>query len=202
MTLDVGKHLALARKMDNGVISSTSANLKKFVDCGGKLIIYHGWGDQNVAPLSSVEYYEKLVKKAGEGAIRPLFPALHGPRHGIAAAATKAPTFLRRLPHWKNGKTKKIAPQEVIALQMTTGSATRTPPCACIRTWRITRDGQHRSVGKFCLPNAVSQLTEGEMDFRCVEFARLFAGWYSNARSGCGCFLQAPRFRLSPALQI
>ena len=25
----------------------------------GKLILYHGWADQNIAPLSTVEYYEE-----------------------------------------------------------------------------------------------------------------------------------------------
>src|SRR5438445_13829911 len=65
-TLDVGKDLARARQIDNGVISPVSANLKPFVGRGSKLIIYHGWADPNVAPLSAVHYYGPLVLVRGK----------------------------------------------------------------------------------------------------------------------------------------
>ena len=32
---------------------------------GGKLLIYHGWGDTNVPPRSSVNYYKRLVETLG-----------------------------------------------------------------------------------------------------------------------------------------
>jgi len=38
-------------------------DLRQFFDAGGKLIIYQGWSDPAVAPLSSVQYYRKVAKQ-------------------------------------------------------------------------------------------------------------------------------------------
>ena len=42
-------------------------DLKPFVGRGGKLLIYHGWEDQNISPRMSVEYYEKVRRDDGQG---------------------------------------------------------------------------------------------------------------------------------------
>jgi len=65
-TLDVAKHLDLARKVDGGILAATSTDLKPFMNRGGKLLIYHGWEDQNIPPLSSVNYYQRLLKAMGK----------------------------------------------------------------------------------------------------------------------------------------
>ena len=67
-TLDVAKHLDLARKVDGGILAATSTDLKPFVNRGGKLLIYHGWEDQNIPPLSSVNYYHEAAQSDGQGA--------------------------------------------------------------------------------------------------------------------------------------
>src|SRR5262249_8372156 len=56
-TLDVGQQLARAREADNGVLAATATDLTPFVSRGGKLLIYHGWADQNIPPRGSVNYY-------------------------------------------------------------------------------------------------------------------------------------------------
>jgi len=47
------------------VRNATDANLKAFQDAGGKLILYHGWSDPDIAPLSTPDYYEKVSAKLG-----------------------------------------------------------------------------------------------------------------------------------------
>jgi feruloyl esterase len=42
-----------------------AADLAAFRDAGGKLLIYHGWGDPLVTPFMSVAFYEALAKGAG-----------------------------------------------------------------------------------------------------------------------------------------
>ena len=43
----------------------TGADLSKFVAHGGKMIIWHGWGDPLVTPFLTVDWYEAMAKDAG-----------------------------------------------------------------------------------------------------------------------------------------
>ncbi len=47
------------------VRNATNANLKQFRESGGKLILYHGWSDPDIAPLSTINYYESVASKMG-----------------------------------------------------------------------------------------------------------------------------------------
>ena len=67
-TLDVAKHLDLARKADGGVLSATSHRPEAVRDRGGKLLIYHGWEDQNIPPPSIGELLQRLSPSDGQGA--------------------------------------------------------------------------------------------------------------------------------------
>ena len=46
-------------------LNATNPDLKKFKDRGGKLILYHGWSDAAIPPLSTVSYYQNVVAKMG-----------------------------------------------------------------------------------------------------------------------------------------
>ena len=46
-------------------IDATDPNMKPFFAHKGKLLMYHGWSDQAIAPLNSVNYYESVVKNLG-----------------------------------------------------------------------------------------------------------------------------------------
>jgi Tannase and feruloyl esterase len=48
------------------VRNATNPDLKSFKDRGGKLILYHGWADPDISPLSTVNYYENVIGKMGE----------------------------------------------------------------------------------------------------------------------------------------
>ena len=48
------------------VRNATNANLKQFKESGGKLILYHGWSDPDIAPLSTINYYESVTSKVGD----------------------------------------------------------------------------------------------------------------------------------------
>ena len=86
-TLDVAKHLDMARTADGGTISATSPNIKSFVNRGGKLIIYHGWGDTNVPPgrrsTTTTSWWRRLARTRS----RAPRASISCPAWGIAGAA-------------------------------------------------------------------------------------------------------------------
>ena len=48
--------------------NATNPDLSPFRDRGGKLILYHGWSDAAVPPLSTVNYYGQVLAKMGQKA--------------------------------------------------------------------------------------------------------------------------------------
>jgi feruloyl esterase len=97
------------------------------VDRGGKLIMYHGWGDQNVAPLSSVEYYEKLVNALGQNQVDRSVRLYMVPGMGHCGGG-EGPNIFDTLTALEKWQEEKTAPQEIIASQIENGSVTRTRP--------------------------------------------------------------------------
>ena len=126
-TLDVARHLEQARKADGRVISPTSPDIKRFLDRGGKMIIYHGWGDTNIPPRSSVNYYNQLVSTLGAPAVSNGVRLYMAPGMGHCGGGEGPNTFdmLTALEQWREqGK----APAEVIASKITDGRVERTRP--------------------------------------------------------------------------
>ena len=126
-TLDVSKHLDLARTIDNGTISPTSPNLAAFLGRGGKLLMYHGWGDPNISPRSSTHYYERLVSTLGKSRVEGSVRLYMVPGMGHCGGGEGPNTFdmMSVLDEWReHGK----APAEVVASHLTEGKVDRTRP--------------------------------------------------------------------------
>jgi feruloyl esterase len=126
-TLDIGKDFARSRETDKGIVSATSTNLKAYVGRGSKLIIYHGWADQNVAPLSSVNYYDELIKVLGKQAVEDSVRLYMAPGMGHCAGG-EGPSVFDTLTALEKWREKGIAPKEIIASQMADGRVIRTRP--------------------------------------------------------------------------
>jgi feruloyl esterase len=66
--LNFDADIALADKLDNGVITATDPDLKKFFAHGGKLILYHGWSDPMIAPQNTINFYKDVLHTSGKQA--------------------------------------------------------------------------------------------------------------------------------------
>ena len=128
-TFDADQDVALAEKLDHdNVLKAVDPNLKRFVSHGGKLILYHGWSDNLIAPLNSVNYFNSVVSKLGglektEESVR-LFMA---PGMGHCAGGEGPNTFdmVTSLEQWvEQGK----APDRVVASHKTGSQVDRMRP--------------------------------------------------------------------------
>jgi feruloyl esterase len=59
-TFELERDSAKAHEIDKDV-DELDPHLAAFAKHGGKLLIYHGWADQQVAPGSSIEFYKSVV---------------------------------------------------------------------------------------------------------------------------------------------
>jgi len=126
-TLDVGRHLERARKADSGVLAATSTELTPFVKRVGKLLIYHGWSDQNIPPRESVTYYKGLLQTMGREKVAEGVRLFMVPGMGHCGGGDGPNEFdmLAALEKWREqGK----APGEILASQRNDGHVIRTRP--------------------------------------------------------------------------
>ncbi|MFL2546005.1 MAG: tannase/feruloyl esterase family alpha/beta hydrolase [Candidatus Rariloculaceae bacterium] len=148
-SLDVASHLDVARAADSGVLAAISPDLGPFIDRGGRLLIYHGWADQNIPPLGSIDYYDQVVETLGretteEGVQLYMIPGMghcgggHGPDEFDA---------LNALEKWRE---QAEAPRAIVAAQREGGEIVRTRPlCPYPQVARYDGSGSIDDVENF-----------------------------------------------------
>jgi feruloyl esterase len=118
----------LADKVDNGTINATDPNLTEFVAHGGKLLMYHGWSDPNVAPLASINYYNRVVETMGGTAkIADSIRLFMVPGMGHCEGGEGPNRFdtVSAIERWvETGKT----PDQILASHTSNGTVDRTRP--------------------------------------------------------------------------
>ena len=147
--ISVIEHLDYAREVDGGIYAATSADLEPFISGGGRLLIYHGWADQNIPPAGSIDYYEQVVETLGkerteEGVALYMVPGMghcgggHGPNEF---------DMLGVLEQWREeGRT----PAAVVATQRENGKVLRTRPlCPYPQVARYDGTGSVDEAGNF-----------------------------------------------------
>jgi feruloyl esterase len=89
--------------------------------------MYHGWGDQNISPRSSVNYYERLVNTLGKPQVNDSVRLYMVPGMGHCSGGEGPDQFdmLAPLEQWRE---QGSAPVEVIASKITNGKVAFTRP--------------------------------------------------------------------------
>jgi len=143
-TFNFDSDIALADKIDNGLITATDPHLKEFFAHGGKLLQYHGWSDNIISPQNSINYYESVIETLG-GADRVqdsyrlfMVPGMSHCRDGEGVTSFdsisvieqwvekgKAPgrIMASRIQDGKTQRTRPLCPYPQVAKYMGTGSS-------------------------------------------------------------------------------
>ena len=122
-------------------IYNATPNLSAFRARGGKLIMYHGWADQQISPLSSLDYYQQVQAAQGQAGTDSflklyMLPGIGhcaggpgvaniGGSTGSAAAADPEHDVVRALDRWVS---QSVAPTTLVGTRIVSNVANRTRP--------------------------------------------------------------------------
>lgn len=150
-------------------VYNATANLTPFQTRGGKLIIYHGWADQQISPSSSLDYYQRVVSSVGQPVTDSflkmfMMPGIGhcsggpgvakiGGSTGAAASADADHDVVRALDRWV---TQGIAPASLIGtrLESPTTTARTRPLCAYPKVAKYKGSGSIDDAANFSCSNS------------------------------------------------
>jgi feruloyl esterase len=127
-SLDFDRDVARAEKAASQVIDAVDPNLQPFFARGGKVLMYHGWNDQLVAPMNSVNYYNAVAGASkgssdSTGSIR-LF-MMPGVTHCRGGAGPDTFDRMAVIERWVEAGE---APKQIVAEHLTKGVVDRRRP--------------------------------------------------------------------------
>ena len=126
-SFDLERDSAKANAVDKD-IDELDPHLAAFAKRGGKLLIYHGWADQQVAPGSSILFYNSVLKQSATSVRSPNWIRLFMvPGMGHCTGGEGPDTFdaISVIERWVE---KGEAPARIIAAPSTAGKVDRTRP--------------------------------------------------------------------------
>ena len=126
-SFDLARDFAKANAV-NRDIDELDPHLAAFARHGGKLLIYHGWADQQVAPGSSVEFYQQVRALSPDPSRASNWVRLFmAPGMGHCGGGEGPDTFdtVSALERWVEHRK---APARIIASHLVAGRVDRTRP--------------------------------------------------------------------------
>jgi feruloyl esterase len=92
---------------------------------GGKLLIYQGWADMNVAPKSTVAYYDNVIKTIGQKQVDESVRLFFAP--GMAhCGGGEGPNVFDALTPLEQWREEGKAPSSILATHSTNGKVDRS----------------------------------------------------------------------------
>ena len=146
-SFDLDRDAAKANAVNKDV-DTLDPHLEAFAKHGGKLLLYHGWADQQVAPGSTVEFYQSLLDlNKGQSAEWAKLFMVPGMAHCSGGEGPDSFDKIAVMEDWvERGKT----PLRIVAAHRTAGKVDRTRPlCAYPQVAKYKGSGSVDDAGSF-----------------------------------------------------
>jgi feruloyl esterase len=124
-TFDLERDVTFADKVTQATIGAVDPNLTPFARHGGKLLMYHGWADQDIAPQASVNYYKSALKTTTANSDWLRLFMMPGMQHCRGGEGPNTFDPMAALEQWVE---KGTAPGQIIASHNANGKIDRTRP--------------------------------------------------------------------------
>lgn len=129
-------------------VNSVDPDLKPFFKANGKVLIYHGWADPGVAPMGTVNYYNKVIERVGPSA-QDSMRLFMVPGMGHCGGGDGTSTF-KMIPALERWVEQGKAPERIEAARMRDGRVDRTRPlCAFPKTAVYNGSGSTDDTANF-----------------------------------------------------
>lgn len=127
-TMNLTTDVAAIEKSYGSLIDATDPNMKPFFAHNGKLLMYHGWSDQAIAPGNSINYYQSVVKNLGGEAKASSEVRLFMAPGMAHCAGGEGPNDFDKMTAIRDWVEHGKAPEILIASHSTKGVVDRTRP--------------------------------------------------------------------------
>jgi feruloyl esterase len=146
-TFDLEQGIARVERL-SATLDAVDPDLSAFHRAGGKLLLYHGWSDQNLSPTSTIAYFTRVVKRMGSADTANWTRLFLAPGMGHCGGGEGPNEFnpMSAIERWvEHGE----APDAIVATHRTAGKVDRTRPLC-----PYPRVAQHKGAGS--IDDAVS----------------------------------------------
>ena len=133
----------------SAIFNADNPDLSAFRNSGGKLLMYHGWGDIGVSPIMTVQYYDEVMQTMGAEQTRSFFRTfmIPGMFHCYGGRNVDRFDTMTTLINWVEAG---LAPDRIIASAAKNNRTTRTRPlCPYPKVARYTGRGDSNQAENF-----------------------------------------------------
>ena len=116
------------------ILNATNPDLREFQKRGGKLLQWHGWNDQLIAPQNSIDYFESVVsfakgqdRKTALADVQTFYRLFMAPGMAHCSGGTGPNSFDMQaaLEQWVE---RGVAPEQIVATRLINGVVDRSRP--------------------------------------------------------------------------
>lgn len=146
---DLERDAAKAHAIDKN-IDELDPHLSPFAEHGGKLLIYHGWADQQVAPGASVEFYNSVVNLSGGAQKASSWVRLFMVPGMAHCSGGEGPDSFDKIGALEQWVEHGIPPSRIIATHRAAGQVDRSRPlCPYPQVARYNGNGSIDEASNF-----------------------------------------------------